>query len=422
MNFLFQLLFFFGILSCIKNEKFSAKLMNISISDDCENLSEAERLFGQRDNHYKDPSGNIFCFRKRDGVARMSSTSVLFEDPRFVCSNGPMSWYRGRRNIDFKNRPCLFWSIVPNSTFDISDGSSSSFSMKRILPDEYENFCRNPDDNHLGPWCYVADGIQAPCFEPCKPFTDTSSKFTCLNKEGFPYTANDMSDILDLPQLIQSFDYVHLMYESRYVISGDVDRRSTKSCMNTGPIADFFGPWIAVFDEVAKKLLKGVGRRVLRDLCAPEPPTENELELLKSGSSAIRDAIFEDELTVAGCSFWKRCFTSCQDDASNCWDENTSSGYFGSKTTTVEKRTCLPWAQVASDILSVSKKNSTMHSKYHLYHSLLFDDPNEFFVESRLFMNTEQSCMLLNRRNSTEQKYWFPQNVSGRTRMLCEAE
>ncbi|CAO4361769.1 unnamed protein product [Caenorhabditis nigoni] len=378
---------------------FYEKFANVSVPDDCETNADSEEIFGQRINYYSDDTGNVFCFRKNNGVVRMSSTSRPFEDPRFMCSNGPMSWYRGRRNVDFKNRPCLLWSSFPNSTFDISDSSSSSYSMKRILPDEYENFCRNPDENPLGPWCHVEGGLKVPCFEPCRL---SSSDFVCLNRDGFPYTDVEMSDILDLPQLIGVFKNVHLMYESRFVIPIEVDRLSTKSCINKGSIASFFGPWIAVFDEIAKDFVKIIGRRVLRDLCAPidtiEPPSRSK--------GIHHDAIIEDELTVAGCSFWRRCFSSCQDDLSTCWKKENK-GYFGSKATTLSGKSCLPWTQVSSEILKMIKSNSTSYETFHVYHDLLFNDPSQFFVESRLFMNTESSCMLLHRRDDSDMRSSF---------------
>ncbi|CAB03383.5 Kringle domain-containing protein [Caenorhabditis elegans] len=382
---------------------FSQKFVNVSISDDCETTEESERIFGYRTNFYSDDTGNVFCFRKKDGSIRMSSTSRFFEDPRFMCSKGSMDWYRGKKNVDFKDRPCLFWSSIPNSTFDISDSSSSSYSMNRILPDEYENFCRNPDKNPLGPWCYVGNDTTAPCFQPCRPSTETSSDFVCLNRDGFPYTDYDMSDILDLPQLIGIFKDVDLMYESRFVLPSlpdGVQRLSTKSCINKGHIANHFGPWIAVLDQTATQFLAAAGRRKLRDLCFP---SFNEHEIFTYQQGILLDAIIEDELTISGCTFWRRCFSSCQDDLATCWLKSQK-GYFGSKATSVSGKQCIPWTQATSEILSMVKVNSTSSGVYHMYHRLLFEDPSQFFTESRLFMNTEASCMLLNRRNSVEVK------------------
>ncbi|KAF1770600.1 hypothetical protein GCK72_002419 [Caenorhabditis remanei] len=396
---------FYVIDSVTTLESFPGKFTKVSVSDDCETNPESEKIFGQRVNFYEDDTGNVFCFRKKEGGIRMSSTSRSFEDPRFMCSKGPMSWYRGRRNMDFKDRPCLFWSNFPNSTFDISDSSSSSYSMKRILPDEYENFCRNPDKNPLGPWCHVAGGLKVPCFEPCRPSTESSSEFVCLNRDGFPYTEYEMSDVLDLPQLIGVFENVQLMYESRFVLPVEVDRLSTKSCINKGNIATRFGPWIAVLNEIAKDFLKTIGRRVLRDLCAPI----NSVELSTRYQGILYDAIIEDEFTVSGCLFWRRCFSSCQDDISTCWLKNQTS-YFGSKTTSTSGKGCLPWTQVSSEILKMTKGNVTSSDNYRLYNDLLFEDSNRFFVESRLFMNTENSCMLLNRRNSTEMDKSYIEN------------
>ncbi|CAL2029213.1 unnamed protein product [Caenorhabditis brenneri] len=322
-----------------------------------------------------------------------------------MCSKGPMTWYRGRRNIDFQGRPCLFWSTIPNSTFDNSYSSSSSFSMKRILPDEYENFCRNPDENPLGPWCHLEEGLKSPCFEPCRQSTETSSEFVCLNRNGFPYTEYDMSDILDLPQLIGLFDDVDLMYESRFVLPIKRNRLSTKSCISSGAIANQFGPWIAVLDEKANDFLKTIGRKILRDICVPldysEPPTHTD--------ESLHNALIEDELTVSGCSFWRRCFSSCQDDITTCWEKDRDS-YFGTKTTTVNGKSCLPWTQASSEILKMANSKSNASEQYNLYSAFLFEDPSQFFVKSRLFLNTESSCMLLNRRNSDEMKQMHSEN------------
>lgn len=159
-----------------------------------------------------------------------------------------------------------------------------------------------------------------------------------------------------------------------------------------------------MFNDMSKEFIKGVGRkwvvfsrsseaylvpRKLRELCAPLPPVTEEIVLDNADKTAIRDGIIEDELTMAGCTFWRRCFSSCQDDAANCWNSKDQSGYFGTKLTSVDRKECLPWTQVSSDILRAVKMNSSSTSMYHLYHALLFEDPDNFFINSRLFLNTE---------------------------------
>uniref|UniRef100_A0A1I7T8S8 Kringle domain-containing protein n=1 Tax=Caenorhabditis tropicalis TaxID=1561998 RepID=A0A1I7T8S8_9PELO len=277
--------------------------------------------------------------------------------------------------------------------------------MNRILPDEYENFCRNPDENPLGPWCFVSNELKSPCFEPCRLSTETSSEFICLNRDGFPYTKYDMSDVLDLPQLIAVFENVHLMYESRYVLPFEVKRLSTKSCINTGPIAKRFGPWIAVLNEAAKEFIKTVGRKVLRELCVPP---EDDSSPLTYKQEVFLDGIAEDELTVSDCSFWRRCFSSCQDDMTTCWQTDRTS-YFGIKSTTVTGKNCMPWTQVSSEILRMQKANSSS-VMYQLYFDILFKDPEQRFIESKLFLNTESSCMLLSRRDETDKNKSFEDN------------
>lgn len=57
-------------------------------------------------------------------------------------------WYIGKKNISTSGKPCLPWKDMVKN-----------FKIPHRFPDETiaeaENFCRNPTNKTLGPWCFV---------------------------------------------------------------------------------------------------------------------------------------------------------------------------------------------------------------------------------------------------------------------------
>uniref|UniRef100_A0A8R1EJW5 Uncharacterized protein n=1 Tax=Caenorhabditis japonica TaxID=281687 RepID=A0A8R1EJW5_CAEJA len=97
-----NLIYLFVLIGASFANSFREKFLNISTPEDCETSSESREVFGLRYNYYRDATGSVFCFRKRENVSRMSSMSRHFEDPRFMCSNGPMTWYRADGMLTLK--------------------------------------------------------------------------------------------------------------------------------------------------------------------------------------------------------------------------------------------------------------------------------------------------------------------------------
>ncbi|XP_028996559.1 plasminogen isoform X2 [Betta splendens] len=105
---------------------------------------------------------------KSETILRRSST-VLYEKKLYLleCVNGIGSDYRGTKNETKTGKTCQSWNSVfphrPNIT-----------PQTHPLADLESNFCRNPDGDGGGPWCYTTDantrwehcGV-ADCTEEC---------------------------------------------------------------------------------------------------------------------------------------------------------------------------------------------------------------------------------------------------------------
>ena len=60
--------------------------------------------------------------------------------------------YRGTQSVTKDNRPCQRWdSDTPNEN-KMSDKFTGDLDIY-----ESQNFCRNPDNDPKGPWCYYDD-------------------------------------------------------------------------------------------------------------------------------------------------------------------------------------------------------------------------------------------------------------------------
>ncbi|KAK2148431.1 hypothetical protein LSH36_498g02008 [Paralvinella palmiformis] len=61
--------------------------------------------------------------------------------------------YRGNRATTYENTPCQRWdSQYPHP----HNYTSASYFLEKHLS-EVSNYCRNPDNSDIGPWCYTAD-------------------------------------------------------------------------------------------------------------------------------------------------------------------------------------------------------------------------------------------------------------------------
>uniref|UniRef100_X1YZB6 Kringle domain-containing protein n=1 Tax=Capitella teleta TaxID=283909 RepID=X1YZB6_CAPTE len=72
--------------------------------------------------------------------------------------------YMGEKSFTVNGRVCQRWDMqTPHGHDGCVD--VSEFPAGTLTLDRAENFCRNPDNEPLGPWCYTMDPLER--FETC---------------------------------------------------------------------------------------------------------------------------------------------------------------------------------------------------------------------------------------------------------------
>ncbi|XP_063800610.1 prothrombin [Pseudophryne corroboree] len=125
------------------------------------------------------------------------------------CAEGIGTNYIGNLSITRSGRLCQYWaSNFPHKT-KINPLTHPNKSLT-------ENFCRNPDDNPLGPWCYTKDPVKAreecavqicgkkeTTVEPIKPQVEKAKvdDTTCEMNRGLQYEGTLAASVSGLPCL-----------------------------------------------------------------------------------------------------------------------------------------------------------------------------------------------------------------------------
>ncbi|PAV87413.1 hypothetical protein WR25_14218 [Diploscapter pachys] len=376
----------------------------------CLNTTEANRFLGNA--NWMDAStpipeertrlptrfGQELCVTERN--SRMMITTIRptdLSDYRIVCRpvQDTMTWYRGWHAISITNKPCLRWDSIAELPF--SESNFSRFSRPSVNHEtslaaqphitRHENFCRNPNNHQLGPWCYVyRQGSQKPVPEPCfHPCVD-SIKSLCLSKRGYPYhqdidrpadssevfnyttiservllTKNtkgekqdrtnrfvDLHDMLDVKDVMKSIpDAMPLTSNLVYAYFSNPSNRvmahsNRVRCHQTGYRTRVAGPWTPVhFDNaIASETLSILKNRLLTHRARISPDDSllyTDLSVEKMGAGA-NDA-----------NFWTPCFSGCADATLSCWPNTTqftNFKYFGGIETDLNNRECIAWSVV----------------------------------------------------------------------------
>lgn len=112
---------------------------------------------------------------KTESVLRRSSTTLYEKDIYLLeCINGIGSEYRGTKSRTKSGKLCQRWASTtphrPNVT-----------PQKNPLADLESNFCRNPDGDASGPWCYTMDLETR--WEHCNPPSCTEDCIVCSGED-----------------------------------------------------------------------------------------------------------------------------------------------------------------------------------------------------------------------------------------------
>uniref|UniRef100_A0A0R3RTD5 Kringle domain-containing protein n=1 Tax=Elaeophora elaphi TaxID=1147741 RepID=A0A0R3RTD5_9BILA len=232
----------------------------------------------------------------------------------------------------FSGKSCLRWDEV-NSTFQSTDFSrhfgpsirhaSATLSTGMHSP---ENYCRNPDDWHMGPWCFIVDESRIrreACFKQCEAYNHPEF---CLAKMFFPYmlsslslfdgapkveanseSIKDLSDIIDVLNVVRIDSQIRPMfiptYFNDYVQNYPGDISTRLRCYQTGSQTRIAGPWTySDSDEPFPEQ-----RYWLSDLFEDIGADDMDRERTFRGDGGPRF------------SRWRPCFLACEDNNIPCW-------------------------------------------------------------------------------------------------------
>lgn len=220
-------------------------------------------------------SRQVVCLKSIAGKYFIGTCNVDVVDHRIRCrkESDRMSWYRGPQSISFSGKSCLRWDSI-NSTFQSADFSSHFGPSIKYFSDRLstgmhslENYCRNPDNWHMGPWCFVIGEFHTvqreACFKQCEGYNEPEF---CLAKMFFPYmlpttsirgsptvetnseSIKDLSDIIDVLRVVRFNSRVRPMFMPNYFndyIRNYHDDISTRlRCYQSGLQTRIAGPWI----------------------------------------------------------------------------------------------------------------------------------------------------------------------------------
>ncbi|KAM7396616.1 hypothetical protein PAMP_019649 [Pampus punctatissimus] len=271
-----------------------------------------------RENYCRNPDGQEFpwCFTTDPRVRTMFCTNI----PQCDTQNKPVSDcyenfgenYQGEQSRTRSNLPCALWRDHSNrNTKPIS-------STTQLLPKGYRgmlmaglegNYCRNPDKDKHGPWCYTNNSALPWDYcsvKPCDasqntiPLGELSSVRCFVHKRtrivgGGPVNISDGSWMVSIQKGSMHWCGGSLIREE-WVLT---DRQCFSSCV---PDLSEYRVWLGVSDiqEGASDWSKRQEVSIAHVICGPEG---SSLALIRLSKPALpADNVHTIQLPVAGCS------------------------------------------------------------------------------------------------------------------------
>uniref|UniRef100_A0A672GQQ6 Hepatopoietin-A n=1 Tax=Salarias fasciatus TaxID=181472 RepID=A0A672GQQ6_SALFA len=131
-------------------------------------------------NNYYSFSSSFYCFLLENGIMNSQKDSKFTECKDYVreCIVGTGQSYRGRRSVTVSGILCQAWaSPIPHEHKFMSE----RFRKKDLR----ENYCRNPDNSTVGPWCFTTDPRPRYRHQECG--IPQCSQVECMNCNGEDY-------------------------------------------------------------------------------------------------------------------------------------------------------------------------------------------------------------------------------------------
>ncbi|MCP9257578.1 hypothetical protein DINM_000738 [Dirofilaria immitis] len=183
-----------------------------------------------------------------------------------------------------RGKSCLRWDEI-NSTFQATDFSSHFGPSIRYGPTKLssgmhslENYCRNPNDWHMGPWCFVMSEFRIrreACFKQCESYNHPEfclakmffhicyhhhycsmvrqllkqivNRLKVYNSSAESSRLSHLSDIIDVSSVIRIDSKIRPMfiptYFNDYIRNYPRDISTRLRCYQTGLQTRIAGPW-----------------------------------------------------------------------------------------------------------------------------------------------------------------------------------
>uniref|UniRef100_A0A665V264 Hepatocyte growth factor n=1 Tax=Echeneis naucrates TaxID=173247 RepID=A0A665V264_ECHNA len=253
---------------------------------------QAYHCKGLRENYCRNPDGQEFpwCFTTDPRVRTMFCTNI----PQCDCYQGFGERYQGEQSRTRSNLPCAPWR-----------DHSNSGERGMLMAGLERNYCRNPDKDKHGPWCYTNNSAipwdyctVKPC--ECMDVCELSSVGCFVHKRirivgGGPVNISDGSWMVSIQKGSLHWCGGSLIREE-WVLT---DRQCFSSCV---PDLSEYRVWLGVSDmrEGAPDWSKRQEVSIAHVICGPEG---SSLALIRLSKSALpADNVHTIQLPVAGCS------------------------------------------------------------------------------------------------------------------------
>uniref|UniRef100_A0A8D3D128 Hepatocyte growth factor n=1 Tax=Scophthalmus maximus TaxID=52904 RepID=A0A8D3D128_SCOMX len=248
-----------------------------------------------RENYCRNPDGQEFpwCFTMDPRVRTMFCTNI----PQCECYESFGESYQGEQSRTRSNLPCVPWTDHSNR-------------LRGMLMAGLEgNYCRNPDKDKHGPWCYTNNSAipwDYCTVKPCDasqntiPLGELSSVGCFVHKQtrivgGGPVSISDGSWMVSIQKGSVHWCGGSLIREG-WVLT---DRQCFSSCV---PDLSEYQVWLGVSDirEGAPDWSKTQEVSIAHVICGPEG---SSLALIRLSKPALpADNVHTIQLPVAGCS------------------------------------------------------------------------------------------------------------------------
>uniref|UniRef100_A0A3B4ULC3 Hepatocyte growth factor n=1 Tax=Seriola dumerili TaxID=41447 RepID=A0A3B4ULC3_SERDU len=252
-----------------------------------------------RENYCRNPDGQEFpwCFTTDPRVRTMFCTNIPHSrsnDNHNNCYESFGENYQGEQSRTRSNLPCAPWT-------DHSNRSARWIRRGMLMTGLERNYCRNPDKDKHGPWCYTNNSAIPWDYCTVKPCERELSSVGCfIHKRtrivgGGPVNISEGSWMVSIQKGSVHWCGGSLIRE-QWVLT---DRQCFSSCV---PDLSEYRVWLGVSDirDGAPDWSKRQEVRIAHVICGPEG---SSLALIRLSKPALpADNVHTIQLPVAGCS------------------------------------------------------------------------------------------------------------------------